>query len=438
MGKDLPESFMPADTDTAPAIEASQALTLQQQTAQALSDINLTIDVYAEVEAIVPRLQQQYANVAFNVGTVDGMKDAKAARIAVQQPRYKVDKAAALGKQALTACKKHLDERALSITSPLVDMETSIQAQIKAEETRVAAEKEAIKAAKAAKEAKVNSTIEGIRATAIRAVNMTAADIDALRTELDATELLNEVLGERTGEALQAKMQTLETLDSLHGAAVKREAEAAQAAADRAELDKMRAERAERERKELADRQAIEQAAQAERDEANRLATEKLAADRAAFVKEQADARAALKTESDRLAAQQAELDKAARAEQQRKDDLAAAEKKRLDDIAAAERAVQVRIENEARAEEAARLATLQRQLDEEAAARRAEADRQAAEQRAAEEAAHQADQRGRDAWRVLMAALEGLIEEPQPLGIERAAYQAGLAAIELVTGEKA
>jgi len=404
-----------------------EMLEAEDASASSLALVQHTLSEFDRVEAGLNILRTKFTNVVYPVTTAEGMAQAKAARIEIRTPRYAVDKVAKAAKEPLNALKRDIDARRQSITDELVSLETPIHEQIKVEEDRLAAEKEAKKNAKAEADAKVQKTIDGIRNMALQAVTMNSAQIEQARTALDQQELMPDELGERTGEALQAKMQTLETLDSLHEAALKREADAAQAAADRAELEKIRANQAAQERKELEARQAAEQAERAKRAEADRLAAEQLAADRAAFAKEQADARAALQAQADQLAAQQAELDKAARAEQQRKDDLAAAE-----------RAEQARIEREAQAAETARLAALQRQLDEEAAARRAEADRLAAEQRAAEEAAHKADQRGRDSWRVLLAALEGLVNEAQPLGVERPTYQSALSAMFEVTGEKA
>ncbi|MDB5253872.1 MAG: hypothetical protein JWP27_3041, partial [Flaviaesturariibacter sp.] len=393
-------------------IEPVEQATAKSQAALALVQVQGTMTEIDRVEAGLDSLRTKYQNVAYAVGTAEGMKDAKAARIEVREIRYAIDKVANSSKDALNALKKDIDGRALEIKTELVALETPIHEQIKAEEDRVAAEKEAIKAAKAAAAAAAQSSIDAIRAMAIQAVSLSAAGIDALRTELDGMELLNEVLGERTGEALQAKMQTLDTLDSLHGAAVKREAAEAQAAIDRAELDAMRAAQAEADRKAEAARKAEADAAQTRRDEANRLADEAMAAQRAAFDKEmadkraalqadadklaaeQAEKRAALQAETDRLAAEQAKLDKAKRIEQKRKDD--AIEAKRVE---AEKQAAQAR-------------AAEQKRLDDEAAAQRLEADRLAAEKRAAEEAAHQADQRGRDAWRVMLAALQAAYKD--------------------------
>ncbi|CAN5300734.1 hypothetical protein BH10PSE16_BH10PSE16_01320 [soil metagenome] len=406
MGKqDLPAGVLPAE------------IALQEEGSKTIALLQQTIDVYSDVEKLLPELHAKFHNVAFAVGTPVGMADAKAARIAVREPRYAVDKAAKAGKDTLNLLKRNLDGRALILTTGLVDLETPIHEQIKVEEDRVAAEKEAIKAAKAKAAAEAQATIDGIRSMAIQAVSMTAVDIDTLRTALDATELLNEVLGERTGEALQAKMQTLETLDSLHGAAVKREADAAQAAADRAELDKMRAAQAEADRKAKAARKAEADAEQARREEANRKADEQMAAQRAAFDKEMADKRAALQADADRLADEQAKLDKAKRAEQKRKDDLAEAKRVDLENKAAQARAAE------------------QKRLDDEATAKRAEADRLATEQRAAEEASHKADQRGRDAWRVLLAVSQAVIACTGMTSTIRAQAQA---AVELATGAAA
>lgn len=403
---DLPIQMMEEiqSVDTAPIGQASLVL------------VKDNLDKIDRVKVGLAALKAKYANVVYAVTTAEGMAEAKAARAEIREPRYAVDKAAKAAKDPLNALKRDIDANAQGITDELLKLEVPIHEQIKAEEDRVAAEREAKKKAKAEAEAKVQKILDGLRDVAIKAVGMSAAEIDKARTELDAQELTPDDLGERTGEAQQLKMRSLETLDLLHTSAVAREAADAQAAVERAELERMRAEQVERERAEREAREAAARKEQAERDEANRLAAAKLAADRAAFEQEQAAARAALKAESDALAAKQAEQAERERAEQQRQADLAAAE-----------RAEQERIEREAAAAEQCR-------LDEEAAAARAEAGRKAAEQREAEEAAHRADQRGRDAWRVLLAATKALLNNP---GSAEARAQA-VEAIQIATGEKA
>lgn len=385
-----------------------------------LALVQNTLTEFDKVAAGLANLTMKYGAVVYPVSTTLGMAEAKAARLAIREPRYAVDKAAKAAKDPLNALKRDIDTRALQITTALVDLETPIHQQIVAEETRKEAEKQAKLEAARVEAARLQIAIDGIRNMAIRAVGKTAAEIDQMRTTLIAIEPTLEEFGERAGEAKQAKMQTAATLDSLYQAAVAAEAQAEQMAKDRKELEDMRAAQAERDLEAQAKRAAEEQAEQEKRAAAQKAEADKLAADRAAFAKEQADARAAQQAEAERLATERAELDRARAAEKKRLDDIAAGERAEAERKAKAERDEAERIAREAREAE-------QRRLDDEATARRA-----------AEEARHAADQRLRNAAPVLLSALNDLVNEAQPLGIDRPTYLSALAAIEFATGEAA
>lgn len=93
----------------------------------------------------------------------EGMADAKAGHLAIREPRYAVNKAGKKAKDPLNMLKKDIDVRVLKITNELVAIETPIHEQIKVEKDRVAAEKAAVKTAREAATAKVQTAIDEIR-----------------------------------------------------------------------------------------------------------------------------------------------------------------------------------------------------------------------------------------------------------------------------------
>ncbi|SFB74652.1 hypothetical protein SAMN05216344_102211 [Polaromonas sp. OV174] len=339
MGKqDLPIDMIEAAQTDTPIGQASLAL------------VQNTLTEFNKVEAGLAALRTKYKDVAYPVATVAGMAEAKAARIAIREPRYAVDKAAKAAKDPLNQLKRDIDARALEITTQLLALETPVHEQIRVEEERKEAEKAAKAEADRLKAQAAQLALDDIRNTAVQAVGKPAADIAWTIETLEGQELSIDVFGDRAGEAMQAKAQALATLNSLHASAVAQEAENLRMAAERAELEALRNAQAERDREAAAAREAADLADKARREQEQRAEAEKLAADRAAFAKEQAEARATQQAEAEKLADARRELNRAQDAEQKRLNDIAAAER------AEAERIAQAQRDQDARTAEAARL----------------------------------------------------------------------------------
>lgn len=274
-----------------------------------LALVQNTLKQYDRVEAGLADLETKYKDVVFAVTTTKGMEEAKAARRAIREPRYAVDKAADAAKAPLNALKKEIDNRKTAITNRLVELETPIHAQIKAEEDRLEAIKEAEKKAKAETAARIQAAIDGIRGLAVTAATSVAPRIADMRKVLEDMEISVETYGDRAGEAMQTKLQVLETLDSLHASAVAREEADAKAAAARAELDRLRQEQAERERLANEQRQAEEREAAEKLAEENRQAQAKLDKERAEFQRLQQEAQAAQQAAEKKLQAEREALE---------------------------------------------------------------------------------------------------------------------------------
>jgi hypothetical protein len=387
-----------------------------------LAHVQKTMVEFDAVAAGLADLSKKYKDVVFAVGTTTGMAEAKLARAAIRDPRIAVGKAIAAGKAPLNELKRLLEGKGLEIVNALVELETPIHEQIKAEEDRKAAEKVAREAEAAAAAARVQASIDVLRNTVVDAAGKTAAEILTLRESLvDPVEITLEAFGDRAGEAMQVKAASVSKLNELHAAAVASEAAQANLAVVQQELAAMRA----------ADDARLaaerETAAAALVAEAQRQAAERKKFDdeRAAFQEEQ---RLAREAEAARVeAARQAEADRVAE-EQRLQREADEAEQARLDQVAADARAEADRIATAAR-EEADRMAE----------AARVEAARIADEARAAEEAAQAAHQKVRNAAHTLLAALQDAIPF---IGYEGAgaedAKAAAYAAVAEATGETA
>ncbi len=91
---------------------------------------------FSAVEAGLAVLRNDYANVVYDVATTAGMNDAKAARVALREPRYEIERIRKSAKAPLLALGKKLDSDAARITAEIEKLEGPIDAQIKAEEGR--------------------------------------------------------------------------------------------------------------------------------------------------------------------------------------------------------------------------------------------------------------------------------------------------------------
>lgn len=385
---------------------------------------------YSPTAAALADLRARLANVAYDLSTGKGMDIAKKDRAEVRGLRVALEakrvelKAPALERSRL------IDAEAKTLTAELVALEQPIDAQIKAEEVRKAAEKSAKEEAERQAAALISNRIDGIRQVAVKAVGMDSETIAALIAGLAETEITLEEFCDLAGEAQQVKDGTIATLKNMQATASAHEAEQARMEAERIELARLRAEQEAREKTER-ERIAVEQQA----------AAEKLAAERAAFEAEQATARAEAKKRDDADRARRDKEDRKAR-------EARAAEDKRISDARAALEAELRAIREVIEAEEAAarkaaqdvadEMAAVERKrLDDEAAAARAEQQRIADER----EKAMAAQQRVRDAAPALFEALKSAkhMLERDPIDCAKMAVieQCDKALIEAAGGEE-
>lgn len=322
------------DIEMLDASEVREETTAIQQTSIAL--VQSALVEFDTVAAGLAELKARFGNVIYDVGTTAGMAAAKAARLEIRGPRYAVDKVLKATKEPLNAIKKELDDRAGQITAALLEIETPIHEQIKAEEDRKAAEKAERERVAAAQKLVIDNAMTWIRNHAVQAVGKSAADIKELMTSLETMEVTLETFADRAGEAEQCRLMTLEVLNGLHAAVTAQEEAAAKVEAERIRLERERLAQAAA-AKEAAEKAAAEAAAAEAAAKAVRDAEQaKLDEQRRAFMQEQADARAKQAALAEQEEARRKALDDERAAFEAEKAAKAAADQKAIDDAALA------------------------------------------------------------------------------------------------------
>ncbi len=330
----------------------------------------------AALEAAHPK------DVACDVRTAAGMKQAIAGRAAYRSPRIALEAARKAAKAPLLTTGREIDAFAKSVEKRLLEGESHYDDQIKAEESRKEAERQAKIEAERERVAGIQERIAELRGHP--SLPMQSALIAEHISDLRAI-VVDESFQEFMVQAEAVRTQGIARLQALHDEALAREQEAkrladeaAALAAERAELERQRVEderqrtEAERIAAEEAERkrvQAIEDARLAEErriarekqeaEDAERRRLQKIEDDRvmAERAKAQAEHEAAMKAEREAAEAERQRVASEAAAIQKQKDEAAEAERKRI----AAEAAEAQRQKDEAAAAERARLAEIER-----------------------------------------------------------------------------
>lgn len=279
----------------------------------AVDSIKSALTELDKIQTGLAELKTKYAGVVFDVKTSAGMKEAAAARVEIREPRYSVEKVRKAAKAPVLELGRNIDQRAAWITQELLLIEGPIDSQIKEEEARKEAEREAKVRAEQERVEKILAGIEEIKQFALDAFGKPAATI-AVAMDLLEQVAIDEHFGEFKPEAEQAKVATMNRLNTMHAAAVDQEAEAAKLKAEREELERQKAEQAESER--IAHEEAIERARQEKAlvDEGirRRLAEDQAARDK--IESEQRASRLRIEQEEREARARQEEADRQAKA----------------------------------------------------------------------------------------------------------------------------
>lgn len=294
------------DGNTEAPVAKLPTLLEQMESATSIAEFDVVESGLAEMEA-------KFKGVVYNdIQTKDGLARAKTDRIAVKEVRLSVAAKAKMLKDPINKFKKVIDGQAERIIERVEALEGPIDEQIKAEEARLEAIKEAKRKAEAERIEALAVKIRGIEAFGHPAPGRGSADLAADLEVVGAIEITLDAFAERLGDAMVAKNTATKLLTAAHAAAVAAEAQAA-------ELEAFRKERAEREAREAAEaagRAAKEAAERRDREVAEQKARQEAAEEQA---KQRIAEQARIDAERVELARKRAELDEllaAARAKQ--------------------------------------------------------------------------------------------------------------------------
>ena len=275
----------PAEQSTALA----NPMTLQEH---ALQEID-------KVAGGIATLTEKYGGVVFAVDTPKGLAEAKAARAAIREPRFEVERVRKATASDLKKIASAVNERAASITEAIRAIEDPIDTQVKAEEDRREAEREEKRQAEVTRIAGMNARLDNLRNEPVNAVGASAAELQAAidRVAADQLDGFDDVY---LPSAQATRDGALEALRRMH-------AERERLDQEQAELDRQRTEQAARDAEQAEARRIQQENEDAER--AERQARED--AERKAKQAAEDGQRAALAAEAKEIAdAAQAELDR--------------------------------------------------------------------------------------------------------------------------------
>lgn len=222
---------------------------------------------FKEAETTITTLAERYRDVAYDVKTPKGMKDAIAARADLRDNgRLFLTRAETRIKGEVNDLKRVMADEVERLVAIVKPVEEAVDAQIKAEEQRKAAEKAERERIEAERVAKHRANIDKLKSYVERAKGQPLENIEKA-IEVLANFPIGEEYEEFLAEAQAARLATVEALRAMVAAErerIAKEAEAARVAAElaaaRAELEALRQKQAEAERE-----TAFEQQAEAQR-----------------------------------------------------------------------------------------------------------------------------------------------------------------------------
>jgi colicin import membrane protein len=269
-----------------------------------LTEVTQAVAEFDRVAAGIAALRDKYEGVVYDVTTTAGMQSAKEARREIREPRLEVERIRKAAKAPILTLGKKLDSEAARITKELLAIEEPLDLQVKTEEAR----KEAERQAKIDAELKRVSDLQERVAELRGCPNLSPTSGSVLIA--DHIQNLEEIVvddsfQEFRQQAEDAKAAGLKRLGDLHAAALAHEAEQARIQAERDELARLRAEQARRE--------AEDRARLAEEERQAKVAREAEAARQAAQLRRQREEEAAesakrqaiIDTENARIRAEQ-------------------------------------------------------------------------------------------------------------------------------------
>lgn len=230
---------------------------------------------FSQTEAALTALTNRYQDVAFDVTTTAGMKDAKAARMDLRSLRTGLERARTEKKAYYLDVGRRIDKEAERITDHILDLERPIDALIKAEEKKKDDEKAAKVAAEQARLDATQAKINEIRALVQHAYGCPAARIEQFLADAHALDVESFDEDARQGAAAE-KSHAILSLQTLLNERRKLDTEAEQNRKNAEEVERLRAllAVAQQEREALAAREREERLALERREREAREAEE--------------------------------------------------------------------------------------------------------------------------------------------------------------------
>lgn len=182
-----------------------------------LEQVQGVLTEFSRVEAGLTALREKHGNTVYEVSTTAGMDAAKAARAEIREPRHAVEKVRKAAKRPLLELGRRIDAEAIRITDAILAIETPIDDQIKGEEARRLAEKEA----------KRSAEVERLRLEAAAKLKAEEEQLAAQRAEIAKQQA--EIAAERAKAEADAAAERKKIEAEAAAARRKAEAEAAEA-----------------------------------------------------------------------------------------------------------------------------------------------------------------------------------------------------------------
>lgn len=267
------------------------------------------VQEYSATEAGLAQLRARMQGVVYDVSTTVGMEAARKDRRELVTLRTSLEaKRKEIKAPALERCRL-IDEEAKRITTEIVALESPIDRQIKTEEARKEAERQAKIEAERKRVEAIKEKIGKISALPLQAVSVTASVVADFIADIEANvKLTPEEFQECLPMAIAAKDEALANLREIHAEKTAAEAEAARIQAEREEAERRRVEEEKRLAEERERLQKEREAFEREQAEARRLREEEEAKIRAAREEEERKIREEREAEERRLEAERAEL----------------------------------------------------------------------------------------------------------------------------------
>lgn len=214
------------------------------------------------IEQVLARCEERFANLAFDLTTTKGDKEARAARKELVEIRTGATKAYKNWSGPMQADMKVARDRVAEIERRVRVLEEPIDQQIKADEARRAAEKQERERLEAERVATIRKRIANIASLPTLAVDMDSENIGMVIEDLSIAPINEERFGEFLAEAQQLASDIQKKLHEMRESALRREAQAIELQRQQEEL--------ELQRKQIADQQAEIERMRRDQEEATR------------------------------------------------------------------------------------------------------------------------------------------------------------------------